>query len=142
MRMKVLLTVAAGLVFLATAGAQDNDPAIKKDKGILKGTWKFESFETAEGKKDDIDGATLSFDADKIEFKKGDEIRKGTFTINPAGKPKEIDFKADDKDMVGIYKIEKETLTMCVCLEPNQARPGAFAAKEACVLVTLKRLKE
>jgi uncharacterized protein (TIGR03067 family) len=140
--MKMLLSGTVGLVFLAAAGVQDTDLAIKKDKASLKGAWKFESFETAEGKKDDIDGATLSFDADKIEYKKGDEIRKGTFTINPAGKPKEIDLKADDKEMLGIYKIVQETLTMCICMEPGQARPAKFAAKDTCVLVTLKRLKE
>jgi uncharacterized protein (TIGR03067 family) len=139
--MKSLLTLAAGLVFLVAAGAQDNDAAIKKDKGLLKGMWKFVSFETGEGKQDDFE-ATLFFDGDKIEFKKGDETKKATYTVNPAGKPKEIDLKAEDKEMPGIYRIEKDTLTMCICMEPNQARPSEFAAKNACVLATLKRVKE
>jgi uncharacterized protein (TIGR03067 family) len=141
--MKALLAVAASLVFLVGVGAQDNDTAVKKDKERFKGTWKFESIENAEGKLDDFDSATLSFDGDKLEFKKGDEVKKATFTLNPAGKPKEIDFKSDDnKEMAGIYKFGKDTLTMCICLEPNQARPTEFAAKNASVLAVLKRVKQ
>ena len=138
--MKGLLSVAAGLVFLVAVGAQDNE-AIKKDKGLFKGTWKFESLETAEAKKDDLDGATLAFDGDKIEFKKGDETKKATFTINPAGTPKEIDLKTEEKEMHGIYKIEKNILTMCIC-DGNEARPNEFAAKNAHALMILKRVKK
>ena len=138
--MRILLTVA--VVFLVAAGAQDNDAAIKKDKGLLKGTWKFLSFETAEGKVDDVDTATLVFESDKFEFKKGEDIKKGTYSLNPGGKPREVDFKADDKEMPGIYKFEQETLILCVCMDPGQARPNEFAAKNACVLLTLKRAKD
>jgi uncharacterized protein (TIGR03067 family) len=140
--MKALLAVTAGFMFLVAASAQDNDAAVKKDKGLLKGLWKFVSFETEEGKKDDFESATLSFDADKIEFKKGDESKTATYTINPAGKPKEIDLKENDKEMQGIYKIDKETLTICICPGPNQTRPNEFAAKNPYVLAKLKRVKE
>lgn len=136
--MKALLATAAGLVFLVAATAQDNDAAIKKDLKQFKGTWQFESLETADGKQDDFEGATLMFDGAKIEFKKGDETKKATFTINPAGKPKEIDIKADDKEMHGIYKFEKSKLTMCIC-EATDARPSEFAAKDTHALITLKR---
>jgi uncharacterized protein (TIGR03067 family) len=138
--MKALMAVFAGLALLVSARAQD-EAAVKKDKALFKGTWKFESFETPEGKQEDFD-ATLSFDGNKIEFKKGDESKKGTFTLNPAGKPKEIDLKADDKEMPGIYKVDKETLTLCICVEAGQARPSEFAAKNGCVLARLKRLKD
>jgi uncharacterized protein (TIGR03067 family) len=140
--MKALLTVATGLAFLVTAAAQDNDAAVKKEKARLKGTWKFLSLETEDGKKDDFESATLTFDGDKMEFKKGDETKTGTYSINPAGKPKEIDLKADDKEMQGIYKFDKENLLICICPGPDQARPNEFAAKNPYVLATLKRLKE
>jgi uncharacterized protein (TIGR03067 family) len=140
--MRALLAMATGFVFLVAAGAQDNDAAVKKDKGLLKGTWKFVSFETAEGKQDDFESATLAFDGDKIEFKKGDETKKHTYTINPLGKPKEIDLKVDDKEMQGIYKVDKENLTICICPDGNQARPNEFAAKNQYVLAKLKRAKE
>jgi uncharacterized protein (TIGR03067 family) len=140
--MKTLLAVAAGFVLLVAG--QDNDAAIKKDKELLQGTWKIESLENEQGKKEDLQGATLTFSGDKVEFKKGDELKKASYTINPAGKPKEIDLKPEDKDitMQGIYRIEKDTLTICMVQGPNAARPTEFTAKEKCALVILKRDKQ
>ncbi len=140
--MKALLTAAVCLVFLAAAGAQDSDEAVKKEEGLFKGNWKIESFETEQGKNDDLIGATLTFDAKNLEFKKGDDTKKFTITVNPLGKPKEITFKMDDKEHHGIYKIEKEDMTICVCVEANQPRPNEFAAKNMCWLISLKRVKE
>ncbi len=139
--MKVLVAMTAGLVFLV--GAQD-DAAIKKDKGVLKGLWKFESLEAQDGKKDDLNDATLKFEQDNIQFTKGDERKKVSYTINPAGQPKEIDVKPEDRDqpMPGIYRVEKDTLTLCIAFAPGAARPNEFAAKESNVLITLKRVKE
>jgi uncharacterized protein (TIGR03067 family) len=142
--MKALLAVAVGFMFLVGASvgvsAQD-DAVVKKDKELLKGTWKIESLETPQGKQDDIAGATMTFDDDKVEFKKGDETKKATITLNPAGKPKEITFKTDDKTMEGIYRVEKETLSICLAVQPGAARPNEFAAKDQYVLVTLKKEK-
>ena len=139
--MKALAAIAAGLVFLV--GAQD-EAAIKKDKELLKGLWKFESLETEQGKKDDFGDATLKFDGDHLHFTKGDERKKAEYTINPAGKPKEIDIKPEDKDqpMPGVYRIEKDTLTICIAFAPGAARPNEFAAKETNVVITLKKVKE
>src|SRR5438309_423197 len=123
--MKALLAGAISLVFLMVAGAQE-DAAVKKDKAQLKGLWKFESFETADGKSDAFDGALLVFESEHMEMKKNEDSKKAKYTINPLGQPKEIDVKIDDKDMQGIYKIEKETLTICICPESNQARPNEF----------------
>ncbi|MCI0683626.1 MAG: TIGR03067 domain-containing protein [Gemmataceae bacterium] len=145
--MKKLLAVTVGMLLLngALAVGQDEDAAVKKDKELLKGLWKFESFETQQGKKDDFADATLKFSTDgKIEFSKGGEQKKATYKINPAGKPKEIDLKPEDKDhaMQGIYRIEKDTLTICVCEGQNVARPTEFEAKDKNVLVILKRVKD
>ena len=140
--MKSVLAATVALVFFAAAAAQDNDAAIKKEKEQIKGAWKVESVESQEGKQDDANEATLTFAADKLEFKKGNELKKGTFTLNPLGQPKEIDIKADDKEMLGIYKLDKDALTICICPESNQARPSEFAAKNPYLLITLKRVKE
>src|SRR5262245_55272379 len=136
--MKMLLTTLASFAFLAIAGAQD-DAETKKDKAILAGAWKMEVFETAEGKNDDLVGAMLVFEGDKMDFKHKDETKKASYTINAIGKPKEITIKTENAEMNGIYKVDKETLTICICLEPNQARPNEFAAKNPYVLATLKR---
>ena len=125
--------------------AQDNDAAVKKDKELLKGLWKIESFESQQGKKDDFEGATLDFKPDgNVEFTKGDDTKKATYTINPASKPKELDLKPVDKDeaMQGIYRVEKDVLTICIAEGPGAARPNEFAAKDRAVVVTLKRVKQ
>lgn len=141
--MKALLAATVGLVFLT--GAQDDDAAVKKEKELLKGTWKITTFETQQGKKDDFEGATMEFKADgNAEFTKGGETKQATYKINPAGKPKEIDIKPEGKDeaMLGIYRLEKDTLTICIVENPNTGRPNEFAAKDAYVVVTLKREKK
>ena len=141
--MKALLATAVSLVFLA--GAQNDDAAVKKEKELLAGVWKIASFESQQGKKEDFEGATLEFKADgKAEFTKGGEAKQATYTINPAGKPKEIDLKPEGKDeaMRGIYRLEKDTLTICIVENPNVGRPNEFAAKDNYVVVTLKREKK
>jgi uncharacterized protein (TIGR03067 family) len=141
--MRGLLTLAASFLSMMAAGAQDNDAAVAKDMGLFKGTWNFESFETDQGKQDNMGSATLSFDGGNVEFKKGDETKKGTYTINPAGKPKEIDLKTDTNEhFQGIYKFKQDTLTMCLTKGPDQARPTEFTAGDGRVLMTLKRAKE
>lgn len=145
--MKTVLAAAAGVMMLVTSGVvigQNDDAAVKKDKELLKGLWKFESVETQQGKKDDFADATLKFAVDgKIEFSKGGESKKATYTINPAGKPKEIDIKPENEETkLGIYRIEKETLVICIAEGNNEARPTEFAAKDKSILVTLKRVKE
>ena len=143
--MKKLMALSS-LVFLtvSVAVAQD-DAAVKKDKELLKGIWKIESMEGAQGKKDDFEGATLEFKTDgNLEFTKGGETKKATYSINPAGKPKELDLKPEDKDeaILGIYRIEKEVLTICIVEGQGNARPTEFAAKDRNVVVKLKRVKK
>ncbi len=145
--MKKLLafTVAFLLLNGALAVGQDDDAAVKKEKELLKGSWKFESVKSQQGEKEDFADAKLEFFTDgKIQFTKGTEQKKATYKINPAGKPKEIDLKPEGKDdaMQGIYRIEKDTLTICICEGQNVARPAEFEAKDKNVLVTLKRVKE
>ena len=141
--MKALLAATVGLVFLA--GGQNDDAAVKKEKELLAGVWKITSFESQQGKKEDFEGATLELKTDgKAEFTKGGEAKPATYTINPAAKPKEIDLKPEGKDeaMRGIYRLEKDTLTICIVENPNVGRPNEFAAKDAYVVVMLKREKK
>jgi uncharacterized protein (TIGR03067 family) len=143
--MKTLLA-SASLVFLTMglAVGQD-DEAVKKDKELLKGIWKIESFESSQGNKDDFVGATIEFKADgSAEFTKDNDTKKATFTINPAGKPKEIDLKPEGKDesMLGIYRVEKEMLTICIVEGQGNARPNEFAAKDRNVLVKFKKVSK
>src|SRR5262245_17482173 len=111
--MKTLGLAAFAGCLLVAFTAQAGDEAAKKEQAALQGVWKVVAFETAKGKSDDIVGATLEFDKDgkSITFMKGNESKKGTFTLNPAGKPKEIDITTDmNKKVEGVYSLDKTSL--------------------------------
>lgn len=127
--------------------AQAGDDAQKKDKALLQGKWKVASFESNKGKDANFEGAILDFDKDgkTLTFTHQDKSKKGTYTLNPAGKPKEIDLKPNDENNVleGVYQVEKDTLKICLAPEPGDGRPGELALKDGknYVLITLDRVK-
>ncbi len=122
--MKALTALATVLFCIGVGTAQDAD-AIKKDKALMKGTWKIESLESEQGKNEDLKNASLTFEADKMIFKHDDKDDNFTYTLNPAGQPKEITFKLEDKEFQGIYKVEKEVITICISLNNTwHARPS------------------
>ena len=140
-------TLVAGFAVAAALfiGAQDDD-AGKKDRAKLRGTWKITRFETPKGPADTFAGATLTFDeGGTIEMRKGDESKKGKYQLNAAGKPKEITLTTEDnKDLPGIYQLEKDALKLCLPAGPGAGRPSEFAAPEGgmAVLITLEREKK
>jgi uncharacterized protein (TIGR03067 family) len=141
--MKTLLSCGA-VAFLAIAAMAGGDEAVKKDLKLLEGAWKIDYVEHADGKKEELNDASVTFKGEQLEFKKGNDTKKASIKINPAGKPKEIDIKPEGKEeaMVGIYKFEDAHLKICVTEEPNAARPNEFVAKDRWMLVVLKRAKE
>ena len=129
----------------------DDDPAIKKDLAQLQGEW-----------------AMLSGSADGMEIPeamrqtakrvcKGEEttvmvggqlIMKAKFSLDPAKKPKAIDYDVLDgptKGMkhLGIYEFEGETVKFCFAA-PGDERPAEFVSKAGDRRTTSvwKRVKE
>ena len=139
---------ACAVLFL---GGQADEAAIRKEKARLKGTWNFVRVESPKGEEaaDKIRGATLVIGEDgTLEFRKDEKRKKATYTINPAGKPKEIDLTSvddDTKKIRGIYQLDKDTLKICFGDPKNKGRPTEFAVdktegKEQ-ILMTLERAK-
>jgi uncharacterized protein (TIGR03067 family) len=132
----------AGSAFAAPA-SDEKDPT-KEDQERIQGTWKVESGEVGGLKNpDDLLKIQLVFMAEKVISKIGDaEKKKGTFQLDATAKLKTIDVRTDDQLVHGIYKLEGDTLTICLD-ESGEARPAEFESKEGTkvALVVLKRVK-
>jgi uncharacterized protein (TIGR03067 family) len=140
------LSLVAGLVLLVGAQAGD-DAALKKELTALQGKWTFVKLESGGKEPEDFKGSTMEFlnDGKTVQFAKGDLVKKGTFEVNPATKPKTITIFPNDEGnvMFGIYKIEKDVMTICATERVSDRRPTEFALKEGkkFVIVTAERTK-
>jgi RNA polymerase sigma factor (sigma-70 family) len=151
MAVVMAVTVAAGGTVLGTLqvladkpAAAGKDEAPKDDEKIV-GTWTVESYEeggqkAAEGA---IKEARVTFAADgKMTAKQGGREQEYTYKLDPAKNPKEFSMMNDKgQTALGIYKLDGDTLTICVNRIGD--RPTEFASKEgtAIVLEVLKREK-
>src|SRR6266850_4319083 len=134
---KVMGIVAvAALAFANLAGGGD----AKKDLEMMQGKWTVQSIKESDGK-----GPTDDFLKDIEVIVKDDSMKilltakKETLDafkmkLDPTKKPKAVDFTHTEgpdkgKTELGIYKLEGDTLTICVN-DFDKERPAAFATKE------------
>ncbi len=121
------------LVLVAAAGAQD---PVKKEMAQLEGEWSMVSGEAdgfvmpAEavrgGKRVAKDGVTTVTMGGQLYF-------KAKFTIDPAKKPKTIDYAMTEgptkgQTHLGIYELDGDTVKFCFAA-PGKERPTDFTAK-------------
>jgi uncharacterized protein (TIGR03067 family) len=147
--MKKVLAVACVVLLL---GADKKDDT-KKDADKLQGKWVLKSAERG-GKEVDLDKEehiprSLVFKGDKViapgkdgeesmPFKVGREDKLGTLDITHENDKKETrEFKC-------LYKLDGDTLTVCVNEAKSSERPKEIAAKEGshCVVAVFKREKK
>jgi uncharacterized protein (TIGR03067 family) len=142
--MKTAVVGIVGACLVAGAAlAQDAASDLKK----MAGTWKTVVHE-AFGQptpKDEIEKTAgkliVEGDSYKVYFGK-DFIDKGTIKLDANKTPRQIDIKTqNDEIMKGIYKIEKDEMTVCVG-RPGIDRPTEFKTKEGQMLIGYKRVKE
>jgi len=143
----VVSLLAVSLLCPAAAQAGD-DVALKKALEAVAGKWKFLKVETGGGgPNESVEGAFLDIaqDGKTLAFIRGGKANKGTFTIDPAKKPKEITITRDgsNRSTLGIYRIEKNVMTLCYARKDGAERPKEFAATkdEKFMLMTLERAK-
>ncbi len=122
------------LFVLCLLAAAKDDPN-KKDQDALQGDWACERY-VVNGMALDDDNAQSIFRTHKDDgytlylFRK--KIGGGTFKLDATKTPKQIDLTPEGKGKTGvvhgIYKLEKDTLTVCFGA-PDKDRPTTFASK-------------
>ena len=140
------LCLTLALTVSAPAG---KDPP-KKEAPSLAGDWAVESAVIG-GKRDDPPaGTTWAFTADgksvlSVAGGKGAGPGPSTYTVDAKKDPAQVDIAAGPKGMPmkGIYRVEGDTLTLCLGLD-KEDRPAAFESKagDKVILITLKRAKK
>jgi uncharacterized protein (TIGR03067 family) len=128
-------------------------PADEKKADPFQGTWEVVKLEQggqdlSEGLKDGP--ATLKFVGNKYTFTAGEDVEEGTFKFDAKAKTPTIDLtitegRAKGKIQLGIYKLDGDTLKVCLGEEGGKERPTKFstAADSAdFVMFTLQRKKK
>lgn len=146
--MKTHAVVALSASVLMLVG-QSNAGGAKADKEKLQGTWNLVGAEGG-GKPlpDEFikeHAAKLTIKADKMFWKTPKDEDEGTYQLDAAKKPKEIDIttKQIGKAAKGIYLLEGDDLRICIDISGKNGRPTEFKTKEGStqMLYIFKRAK-
>ncbi len=128
MKWQRMSALALGLWLLAQFGTVQAD---EKDLVALKGVWKVKTLIIAGNVDTDpmTTKMTLTFEGHIMTTSGGPKQDRLTIETDGSKKPAEINFKEmDGKTSLGIYKIEGDTLTICLT-RPGEPRPKEFASK-------------
>ncbi len=141
---RAVLPIVILVILIETAvPAQD----AKKESEKLQGQWTGVSWEER-GFQRPAQAAQqrkLTVKGDGWIVKQGDEPEnKAVFKIDPSKNPKTIDLTFEQRKYHGIYKLEGDTLTLCLTLtRDNRERPKEFkTTKEDGILIVWKREKK
>ena len=141
---RMLLALAAALVFTGLAGAVADD---KKDQ--MDGTWRFVT-QTMDGKDlpaDEVKDTTVTIEGNNYTVKRGEMVlERGTFKIDKTQSPMFIErmpvegeFKG--QKILGVIEHSGENIKCCWAMKPGAERPTALSAKAGCMYEVLKRDK-
>lgn len=151
-----LLSLSCALVLFSTSSVWADD-AKKTDKEKLQGTWQVTKG-MSDGKelpKEMNAKVKIVISTDKLTIYPpdgdGTESFDNVYQIDESKTPKTIKIKkSKNADQIereyslGIYKLNGDTLTICMASRPGKERPTKFEAAEnsGYILLTLKRVKK
>ncbi|WP_299465360.1 TIGR03067 domain-containing protein [uncultured Gimesia sp.] len=134
------------------ASADDaKEAAIRKDRQRIAGTWRIVALEINGNKSKDEDVRKMTVvngaDGTWSLSSEGNEIVKGTSTIDPTQNPKAIDItpttgEDEGKSTLGIYELGKKTRKLCFA-SAGKSRPTEFTStpENQQILVTFEKEK-
>jgi uncharacterized protein (TIGR03067 family) len=144
-RFVAIALVVGPFAVIAAPGLKDKED--KSDLKKLQGDWTIASWEQL-GQNVNVTG-TWSFKDDKYTLNQGFNLEEGSIKLDQGKKPATIDMNitagnCQGNDQPGIYKIEGDTLTLCLAWPGNTDRPTEFStnAGNRWILITLKRAKK
>lgn len=142
----------------APAATDGNVPTanVRPDEELLQGTWAMISLESDGRKKQDVAQGRVLINGKELTLgTEGESGEAFTFKLWPREMPKGIDlFMAEPKTpILGIYKVEGDSLTLCVRgrggrkkdgtpIDPRElTRPSSFSSEGGNLLLVLTRKK-
>jgi uncharacterized protein (TIGR03067 family) len=137
--MRQSLRITSVAVLLAAFGGS----VLAKDPLTIEGRWKVASVELAGMPVPGLEDAELALaDGKKVFTLPGGRVEKGTYQLDAARRPGEIDVTAEGKDGTekGIYAIDGDSLKLCLATNGGQ-RPREFATKKGLgqIVIVLRR---
>jgi uncharacterized protein (TIGR03067 family) len=131
------MCVIAVIGVLVLAGVGEAPDAVKKEMTQLEGEWSMVSGEAngqAMPKEAVNSGKRVARNGETTITMGGQVYFKARFTIDPARKPKAIDYTMTDgptkgKTHLGIYELNGDTVKFCFAA-PGKDRPTEFTAPE------------
>ena len=126
-------------------------PALKPAPGTaaaspLAGEWAFLAL-VADGEAEPNPGCTLTFAADGsfVAQQDGQHQGAGRYTADPDTDPPQVDLDetGTGAPLRGVWRLEGDTLTLCLSPDPRRGRPTAFAAPAGSgyLLATFRRVE-
>ncbi len=103
------------------------------DQEKIQGTWVVEKAEYGGNEFPQKMTTTITFTGEKVVWLRNTMLREGTFKLDPAKDPRQIDWTLGEfvpRKLAGIYRWEGDKLILSMGSEYEDRRPTAFATKE------------
>jgi uncharacterized protein (TIGR03067 family) len=143
------MNAAVLLGVVLAVGAPGDKEAPKKESPSIVGEWDGEKLVRGGQERPIPDGGVkITFTKDgKLVVKEGNkDAEEGTYKVDAKKNPAEIEVTPPKEDgtRIGIFKIDGDTLTICLADKDSTDRPTKFESPEGTniMLITLKRVKK
>lgn len=134
--------ILGSLAILMLAGCGGPDDPLKQDLAALQGDWTLVLMNGAPVPRQLAHLANMTVQGGK--WMRPGVGNEASFTLDPSKTPRQIDLieRENQMKLVGIYRIEGDTLTVCGAEGNGAERPTEFAAGPNRILLEFRREKK